>query len=87
MNNLVRTQLSLPQDQKQAASQVALWQNISLAEIYRRAMEKYLKDQRQKMADRNALANRLAGSLANSKTWKNVNASAWQRKLRREKGI
>lgn len=87
MNTLIRTQISLPKDQRRAVDELLIQENISLAEAYRRAMEKYLQQQRQRRAERMTLANRLAGSLANSKTWKNVDASAWQRKLRREKGI
>lgn len=87
MDALIRTQLSLPKSQKRIADQIASWQNVSLAEVYRRAMDDYIKNQEKKRAERVALADRLAGSLKNSKTWKNINASAWQRELRREQGI
>lgn len=87
MNTLIRTQISLSKTQRQAVDQLMVWQDISLAEAYRRAMEQYIKTQKQKRAQRKVIAERLAGSLANSPSWKNVDASAWQRKLRREKGI
>lgn len=45
------------------------------------SIKEYFKEQRL------AIFKRLAGSLKNSKNWKNIDASAWQRKLRREKGI
>ena len=84
---MIRTQISLPQDQKQAAGQIASWQHISLAEAYRRAMERYLKEQQRKRVERKALAERLAGAWKNSPNWKNIDAVKYQRQIRREKGI
>lgn len=87
MNTLVRTQISIPHDQKQAADQIASWKNVSMAEIFRQALADYISKEKQKRAERRAVFERLAGSWANSPNWKGVNGSAYQRQIRREKGI
>lgn len=87
MDTMIRTQVSLTLSDRKTIDQMAGWHNVSLSEIIRRAVRAYSQDDNKKREERKALAQRLAGSLANSKTWKNVDAVAWQRKLRREKGI
>lgn len=87
MNTLIRTQISLYKSQKQTAGRVASWQNVSLAEVLRRALDQYLDVQDKKRAARLATIKRLAGAWEKSPNWKRVDAVAWQRKLRREKGI
>lgn len=87
MDTMIRTQLSLPKNQRRAVNELIVWKNISLAEAYRRAMDKYLQLEGKQKEDRKALAERLAGAWKNSPNWKNVDASDWQRKLRRDKGI
>lgn len=87
MDDLVRTQVMLLPTQKQAVDQMgALW-NVSMSEIVRRAVDNYTQKFQQKQAERRALAQRLAGAWKNSKNWKNIDASVWQRKLRREERI
>lgn len=87
MDDLIRTQIMLLPIQKQAVDQMGVLWNVSMSEVVRRAVDNYIKIQLQKRAQRMELAERLAGSWKNSKNWKNIDASAWQRKLRREKGI
>lgn len=87
MNALVRTQISLPRDQRREASQIASWQNVSLAEVIRCALREYVQKQRKKQAERETIIKRLAGAWKNSPNWRGVDAVAWQRKLRHEKGI
>lgn len=59
----------------------------SMSELVREALDSYLKYRGAKMADKVAVVKRLAGAWVNSPNWKNVDAVAYQRKLRREKGI
>lgn len=87
MNNLIRTQISLDKNQKHRADREAVWQDVSLSEVIRRALAEYLSRQRQKQMEREALIERLAGAWKDGPNWKGVDAVAWQRKLRREKGI
>ena len=87
MDTLIRTQILLYKSQKQKADQVASWHNISLAEVLRRALTEYLNRQKQKQTEREATIKKLAGAWKDSPNWKGVDAVAWQRKLRHEKGI
>lgn len=59
----------------------------SMSELIRQALDSYLKYHGPKIADKAAIARKLAGSMANSISWENVDAVEWQRKLRHEKGI
>ena len=87
MNNLVRTQILLEESQKATLDLLSASRAQSMGDLVRRAVESYLKTNKPMVADRRALIKSLAGSLANSPNWKNIDASRWQRELRREKGI
>ena len=87
MDTLVRTQLSLYKSQRQKANQEATGDNISMAEVVRRALNTYFRLQDQSREERRALAERLAGSWKNAPNWKNVDAVKYQQQLRREQGV
>lgn len=87
MNTLIRTQISLQRDQRQEAGRIATWQSISFAQVVRQALADYISKVKGKQTQREATIKRLAGVWKNSSNWKGVDAVAWQRKLRREKGI
>lgn len=87
MNPLIRTQVSLTKNDRKVIAQLAGRHAISWAEVIRRAVRDYARKEQAKQLEREATIKRLAGSLKNSPTWKGVDAVAWQRKLRHEKGI
>ncbi|MBI3559098.1 hypothetical protein HY085_01765 [Candidatus Gottesmanbacteria bacterium] len=87
MDGLVRTQVMLFPNQKQAVDQMGIFWNVSMSEVIRRAVDNYTQKFQQKQAAKRALAERLAGSWANSPNWKGVNGSKYQREIRREQGI
>lgn len=87
MNGLIRTQVLLEKEQKRLASTLAMARGVSMGKIVRQALTKYLSDGAMSQKDREALIKKLAGCLANSPNWKNIDAVAWQRELRHEKGI
>lgn len=87
MNNLVRTQVLLEEQQRMALNLLSAAQDLSMGQLVRRAVKTYLETNPPKIEDRKALIIKLAGSWAKSKNWRGIDAVAWQRKLRREKGI
>jgi hypothetical protein len=58
-----------------------------MGQLVRYAVGSYLKKNATGMEERKALIKKLAGCLANSPNWKNIDAAKWQRSLRREKGM
>ncbi len=84
---MIRTQISLDPEQKKILDMLSSAREESMSELIRQALECYLKYNGPKKSDRAAIAAKLAGCMANSDSWKNIDAVEWQRKLRREKGI
>ena len=84
---MIRTQISLYSNQKQMLDMLSAARNKSMSELVREALDSYLKYRGAKMADKAAIVKKLAGCMANSKSWDNVDVVAWQRELRHEKGI
>ena len=87
MNGLVRTQVLLEEQQRTTLYMLGAAQDISMGELIRKAVALYIKSNPPKISDRRALINKLAGSWAKSKNWQDIDPTAWQRQLRREKGI
>lgn len=86
MNTLIRTQVLLYEEQKRLVDALAASRSLSMGEIVRQALDNYLNVQTRNQSSRKIAIEKLAGSLVNSPSWKNVNAMQWQRKLRHEKG-
>jgi metal-responsive CopG/Arc/MetJ family transcriptional regulator len=84
---MIRTQISLTKADRKSVDQLAGWHGVSLSEIIRRSIREYSQKQHQRQTEKGSMIAKLAGSLKNSPTWKNIDTSAYQRKLRREKGI
>lgn len=82
---LIRTQISLTQDQKATVDQISRYRQKSMAEVLREALVDYILKYAASVTDRKNLIYNLAGSW--NKAYAKIDSVKWQRQLRREKRV